>query len=193
MKKIITILIAIIAVASFTSCKSREQKEMEKTLAQVVNVRGVSYFGKCDSIRLADEVKSQIERQKFYLNWHESFAEAFQEASEDESQSAAKRTTWGNKADKYKNAVKEDKQLISYLESIDDEYKDDYNKVSFVIYEMHYMYAKDNGVRECDICYGKFDKNRNLVAYKMSKNPTWTVIGDDCSIPNYELNPSLAR
>ena len=190
MKRIITITIALISIISLASCKSREQKELEKAIAQEVQVRGVSYFGEADSIKLYQEVDNQIMRQEFYLNWHSSFAEAFEEASQDMTQPMEKRLSWKAKAEKYKDAVKEDKKNIAKLDSVRFKYSD---TVSFKIYEMHYLYLKDDGTKDLDICYGKFDMNKNLVAYKYSKNPKWIVIGDDCSIPNYELNPDLAR
>ena len=190
MKRIITITIALISIISLVSCKSREQKELEKAITQEVQVRGVSYFGEADKIHLRDEVINQINREEFYLSWHKSFAEAFGEASQDETQPLEKRTEWKAKSEKYKDAVTQEKKELEYLNTIASNYE---NIWTFTIYEMHYMYVNDNGENECDICYGKFDQNRNLVAYKMSKIPTWTVIGDDCSIPNYEPNNSLAR
>ena len=34
-------------------------------------------------------------------------------------------------------------------------------------------------------CYGKFDKNGNIVAFKLSDTSKWEMIGDNCSIPDY--------
>ena len=190
MKKSIAIILALVSVALITSCKSREQRELEQAISQDITIRSVSYFGEADSIKLYQEVDNQIMRQEFYLNWHSSFAEAFAEASQDTTQPMEKRLSWKAKAEKYKDAVKEDRKNIAHLDSVRFKYSD---TVSFKIYEMHYLYLKDDGTRDLDICYGKFDMNKNLVAYKYSKNPKWIVIGDDCSIPNYELNPDLVR
>ena len=135
-------------------------------------------------------MSNQINREEFLLSWHKSFAEAFGEASQDETQPLEKRTEWKVKSEKYKNAVTQEKKELEYLNTIASNYE---NVCTFTIYEMHYMYVNDSGEKECDICYGKFDNDGTLVAYKLSKVPEWVVIGDDCSIPNYEPNNSLAR
>lgn len=190
MKKSIAIILALVSVTLIASCKSREQRELEQAISQDITIRSVSYFGEADSINLYSEVENQISRQEYYLNWHSSFAQAYEEAYQDTTRPMEKRLAWKAKAEKYKDVVNEDKRNLAYLDSVKGKYSD---MVSFKIYEMHYLYLKDDGTRDLDICYGKFDMNKNLVAYKYSKNPKWIVIGDDCSIPNYELNPDLAR
>ena len=190
MNKTFTLILAIIGVTIISSCTSREQRELEQAISQDITIRSVSYFGEAESINLYSEVEDQISRQEYYLNWHSSFASAYEEAAQDTTQPLDKRLAWKKKAEKYKNAVNEDKRNIAYLDSVPDNYSD---AVSFTIYEMHYLYLKDDGTKDVDVCYGKFDKNKNLVAYKLSKNPKWVIVGDDCAIPGYELNPELAR
>ena len=81
--------------------------------------------------------------------------------------------------------IEKDKEIITYLESIDDIYPDRYNQVTFTIYRLTYVGLDESGNEIHTNCYGKFDKNMTIVAFKLSDKSKWEMIGDNCSIPDY--------
>ena len=85
----------------------------------------------------------------------------------------------------YRSKIKKDQKIITYLESIDDIYPDRYNQVTFTIYKLTYVGLDKSGNKVHTNCYGKFDKNGNIVAFKLSDTSKWEIIKKSCSITNY--------
>lgn len=183
MKKIIVFILAVFAIISCQSAS--EEFLLKQMLSHKTTVSGVTGFEKHKTFTLADEVDAQLKLYNGKITWDKSFYDAFRENVED--------SVYVNLPEKYvldmyqfyKSQIKKDETIITYLESIDDIYPDRYNQVSFTIYKLTYTGIDESNNKVHTNCYGKFDKNGTIVAFKLSDTSKWEMIGNNCSIPDY--------
>ena len=146
---------------------------------------GVTGFQKCGVITLADEVGEQLKIYNSKITWDKSFYDAFRENVEDSVKVNLPDSLIYQKYAFYKSMIEKDEEIITYLETIDDIYPDRYNQVTFTIYKLTYVGLDESGNKVHTNCYGKFDKNGNIVAFKLSDTSKWEIIKKSCSLPNY--------
>lgn len=180
MKKFIYIFIAIIIGITFTSCERSEKKVMEKALAESVSPRSFTDFQVYKTITLGEEVNDQIKLHNFYLNWHTTGVECFEEVVTGYYQLKFREYNLERLA-YHKEATKKDKLMLDYLNKLD---PNTFNDITFTIYKLTYMYIDDNGDRQLELCFGKFNNSGELVAFKSSSKAKWNILGDISSIPN---------
>ncbi len=180
MKKFIYIFIAIIIGITFTSCERSEKKVMVKALTESVSPRSFTDFQVYKTITLGEEVNDQIKLHNFYLNWHTTGVECFEEAVTGDYQLEFHEYNLERLA-YHKEATKKDKLMLDYLNKLD---PNTFNDITFTIYKLTYMYIDDNGDRQLELCFGKFNNSGELVAFKPSSKAKWNVLGDISSIPN---------
>lgn len=179
-------IVSILVVFTIVSCRgSTEEFLLRKMLLSKTTVSGVTGFEKCGTITLADEVDEQLKIYNSKITWDRSFYDAFRENVEDSAKVNLPDSYIYHKYSFYKSMIKKDEEIITYLEDIDDIYTDIYNQVSFTIYKLTYVGLDESGNKVHTNCYGKFDKNGNIVAFKLSDISKWEMIGDNCSIPDY--------
>lgn len=183
MKKIIVFIIAVFAIVSCQSAS--EEFLLKQMLSHKTTVSGVTGFEKHKTFTLADEVNAQLKLYNSKITWDKSFYDAFRENVEDNVYVNLPETYVLDMYQFYKSQIKKDETIITYLESIDDIYPDKYNQVSFTIYKLTYAGLDESNNKVHSNCYGKFDKNGNLVAFKLSDTSKWEMIGNNCSIPDY--------
>ena len=174
MKKIVTL---IVAVCALTGCISKEQRAMEQMISKITEPTGFSEFKEYKTICLADEVHDKLLEHKSILSWHESWYDLYSSESPDPEKAAF-----------YKGELVKDREMINLLENIEKDYPDLYNEVSFTIYRMSYLHQDKEGNKTIDICFGRFNNNGEMVAFKQDGTADWVVLGDCCSIPNYDEN-----
>ena len=183
MKKIIVFILVIFAIVS---CHiTSEEFLLRQTLSNRTTVSGVTGFEKCGAITLADEVNEQLKIYNSKITWDKSFYDAFRENVEDGVKVNLPDSCIYQKYTSYGSKIEKDEEIITYLETIDDIYPDRYNQVSFTIYKLTYVGLDESGNKVHTNCYGKFDKNMTLVAFKLSDTSEWEMIGSNCSIPDY--------
>lgn len=183
MKKIIVFIISVFAIVSCQSAS--EEFLLKQMLSHKTTVSGVTGFEKHKTFTLADEVNAQLKLYNSKITWDKSFYDAFRENVEDNVYVNLPETYVLDMYQFYKSQIKKDETIITYLESIDDIYPDKYNQVSFTIYKLTYVGLDESNNKVHSNCYGKFDKNGNLVAFKLSDTSKWEMIGNNCSIPDY--------
>lgn len=154
-------------------------------LSSKTTVSGVTGFTKCGVITLADEVSEQLKIYNSKITWDKSFYDAFRENVEDSVKVNLPDSLIYQKYTLYRSKIEKDEEIITYLESIDDIYPDRYNQVTFTIYKLTYTGLDESGNKVHTNCYGKFDKNMTIVAFKLSDTSKWEMIGNNCSIPDY--------
>ena len=180
------IIVFILVTFTIVSCRgSTEEFLLRQTLSNRTTVSGVTGFEKYGAITLADEVDEQLKIYNSKITWDQSFYDAFRENVEDSVTVNLPDSCIYQKYTSYRSKIKKDEEIITYLETIDDIYPDIYNQVSFTIYKLTYVGLDESGNKVHDNCYGKFDKNGNIVAFKLSDTSKWEMIGDNCSIPDY--------
>lgn len=180
------IIVSILVVFTIISCRgSTEEFLLRQTLSNRTTVSGVTGFEKYGTITLADEVDEQLKIYNSKITWDQSFYDAFRENVEDSVKVNLPDSYIYHKYSFYKSMIKKDEEIITYLESIDDIYPDRYGQISFTIYKLTYVGLDESGNKVHTNCYGKFDKNGNIVAFKLSDTSKWEMIGDNCSIPDY--------
>ena len=183
MKRIITSILVVFAIVS---CRgATEELLLRKMLSSKTTVSGITGFTKCGVITLADEVSEQLKIYNSKITWDKSFYDAFRENVEDSVKVNLPDSLIYQKYAFYKSKIEKDEEIITYLESIDDIYPDRYNQVSFTIYKLTYVGLDESGNEIHTNCYGKFDKNMTIVAFKLSDTSKWEMIGNNCSIPDY--------
>ena len=154
-------------------------------LSSKTTVSGITGFQKCGVITLADEVGEQLKIYNSKITWDKSFYDAFRENVEDSVKVNLPDSLIYQKYAFYKSMIEKDEEIITYLETIDDIYPDRYNQVTFTIYKLTYVGLDESGNEIHTNCYGKFDKNMTIVAFKLSDTSKWEMIGNNYSIPDY--------
>lgn len=176
MKRFIA-FVFVLVIACVSYGKSKEQTEMEKTLSAYVTTTATNGFKVFKTITLADEVKEEIEFQKWNLHWQQSFYNEFKSLPGKHYQDLAEDSRL--KAIGFERTIKK-------LEDVEYMYPDLYNKVSFTIYKLAYWYKDSDGNEKCSQCYGKFNARDEMVAFRLTGSSDWVVIGSQCSIPGYK-------
>ena len=183
MKRIITSILVVFAIVS---CRdATEEFLLRKMLSSKTTVSGITGFTKCGVITLADEVDEQLKIYNSKITWDKGFYDAFRENVEDSVKVNLPDSLIYQKYAFYRSMIEKDKEIITYLESIDNIYPDRYNQVTFTIYRLTYVGLDESGNKVHTNCYGKFDKNMTIVAFKLSDTSEWEMIGNNCSIPDY--------
>ena len=183
MKRIITSILVVFAIVS---CRgATEELLLRKMLSSKTTVSGITGFTKCGVITLADEVSEQLKIYNSKITWDKGFYDAFRENVEDSVKVNLPDSLIYQKYTSYRSKIEKDKEIITYLESIDDIYPDRYNQVTFTIYRLTYVGLDESGNEIHTNCYGKFDENMTIVAFKLSDTSKWEMIGDNCLIPDY--------
>lgn len=180
MNKIYFILIILLSVI-FTSC-NREYIKMKAVLNNTVNPCGYVEFKQHEVITLGDEVAEQLKYYKSKLSWDKSFRDAYQEGIDNNSPFTQDK----EKVELYSQEIDKDRIMIAYLESLDDNYPEIYNDISFITYKLSYMYVNDSGDKDLDICFGRFDRRHNLVAFKSNAQAKWMIFSDKVLIPDFD-------
>lgn len=142
---------------------------------------GFTNFEEYKTTCLCDEVLEQKAVFKWKMNWDISFLDVFEDTI---------KTTLSDdyilfKHNFYKKEIEKDKEMLVYLESIDEIYPDKFNEVSFTTYRITYLAENKDGDIIHDRCYGKFNTAGELVSYRMADSASWTTIRDNTSIPGY--------
>ena len=163
MKRLLIIFILILAV----SCKSLEQRAMESHLRSITKVSSFVGFEKYDSISFAGEIKTQLVLNERNLTWNRGFYRDLSEMGD-------------TSAYKYKLAMETNLKNIAYLKSLTPD-----DRITFVFYKLIYKYLVD-GEPVFDVCFGKFNTNGELVAFKPDGKAPYDLLGNNCSIPDYE-------
>ena len=180
------IIVSILVVFAIISCRgATEELLLRKMLSSKTTVSGITGFTKCGVITLADEVSEQLKIYNSKITWDKGFYDAFRENVEDSVKVNLPDSLIYQKYTSYRSKIEKDKEIITDLESIDDIYPDRYNQVTFTIYRLTYVGLDESGNEIHTNCYGKFDKNMTIVAFKLSDTSKWEIIGNNCSIPDY--------
>lgn len=176
MKKIILFIV----VCLFVSCdflKTNEQLEMEEKLTEVVDSYAFANFKVYKQKHLKSEIDEQLKLHNYYLNWHKSGVEAFADAVNDTNQIKSK--AYNEERLRYhQQAMVKDCLMINYLNDMLSHYPED--DIIFTTYEMSYLF---DGTK-LDICFGKFNKEKDLIAFKPSADMDWVFYGDTTVIVN---------
>ena len=186
MKHLMTILATILAITLFASCEPQTKTTMMKMVEDNYNPPyGFAGFEEYKTICLCDEVSDQIKTFKYKKNWDESFYDTFRENVEDGVECNLPEDYILHKYSFYKNEIKKDERMLAHLKSIEKNYPDDFYNVSFTIYKMSYLAMDKDGNKIHNNCYGRFNKDGKLVAFKLTDESKWTVLGNCLSIPQY--------
>ena len=180
MKNIIFIILLFTSLL-FSSCNV-EYTKMKKALGDEVTHYSCADFKKHSTTTVGDEIAEQLKFYRSELHWDNSFYEAYKEGLG----TGNPITDDKEKMDYYNEKIARDHCMIEYLESINKNYPRLFNKVSFTTYKMSYLYKNDKGDTDFDICFGKFDDNHNMVAFKPNAKAKWKIFGNTVSIPGYE-------
>ncbi len=163
----------------------------EKELKKMVNVYYVAQdftnFEEYQSICLCDEVEQQIKVMNTKLNWDKSFCETYRENLDGEVESTLSEDEVAFSYNYYKHEIEKDEKTLEYLKYVNLLYPEKYNEVSFTTYRITYLGKDKDGNVIHDRCYGKFDNDGVMVAYRMSDTAEWKVTykGETTSIPKY--------
>ena len=172
MKKFIICLILILSTCFVYGQGS--QRMMKKELTNRVDVRGVADFKVYNSTTLEDDVEYQLKVYHYYLSWHYSWYDAFYQSG-DQPQ----------KIEQYKDAISKDWMMINHLHSIEENYKDIYDNITFTTYRLTYLYVDSTGKKISDFCFAKFNNKGKMVAFKQTGTSKWEILGDTVSIPDF--------
>ena len=180
MNKIYFILIILLSVI-FTSC-SREYIKMKTVLDNTVNPCEYVEFKRHEVTTLGNVVAEQLKYYKSKLSWDKSFQDAYQEGIDNNSPFTKDK----EKVEYYSQEIEKDLVMIAYLESLDENYPEIYNDISFITYKLSYMYVNDSGDKDLDICFGRFDRWHNMIAFKPNAQAKWMIFSDQVPIPDFD-------
>ena len=186
MKHFTYIIAVILTFTLFTSCGQSPERTLKKIVAENYEPHGFTNFEEYRTVRLCDEVLEQKAVFKWKMNWDISFYDAYLETIKNDSLPMTPSEDYIRfKYDFYKKEIEKDKEMLVYLESIDEIYPDKFNEVSFTTYRITYLAENKDGDIIHDRCYGKFNTAGELVSYRMTDSASWTTIRDNTSIPGY--------
>lgn len=185
MKQLFTILTSILVITLFNSCSTSPEVALRKMVMESYEPYGFTGFEEYETIHLRDEVKEQIRTFKWKMNWDKSFYNAFRENVEDGVECTLPENYILQKYSFYKDEIKKDEEMLAHLESIERDYPDKYNEVSFTIYKITYLAKDKDGNQIHNNCYGRFNKDGKMVAFKLTDESDWTMLGNYLSIPKY--------
>ena len=167
--------IAIILGATLVSCKTKEQIQLEREVSKTVS--GSNSFTKmevAETILLSDVVKENLILHKSNLSWSNSFYDAFKDSEQEDDKLTAS---------EYKERISKEQNMITFLESIEDSYPDLFNSVAYTVCKLSYLHPGPEGKPILDLCFGRFNKDGRLVAFKPTGTSKWEVLEDYCPIP----------
>ena len=176
----------IIIVLVIVGCTSSKERQMRKMISNTYTVQGFTDFKEYDSCTLADEVTEQLKIYNSKISWDKGFHDAFKDNYEGVFETTLPKDYIYNTYLFYIEEVAKDEDVIKYLESIKDNHPDIYYQKSFVTYSLTYVGTDESGEKIHNICFGKFDNDGNMVAFKKTGTSKWEIIGDNCSIPDYD-------
>jgi len=164
-----------------------KEKELRKMVNVYYETHDFTNFEEYQSIRLCDEVEQQIKVMNTKLNWDKSFCEAYRENLDGEVESTLSEDEVVFSYNYYKHEIEKDEKMLEYLKYVNLLYPEKYNEVSYTTYRITYLGKDKDGNVIHDRCYGKFDNDGVMVAYRMSDTAEWKVTykGETTSIPKY--------
>lgn len=203
MKKVITgiiafaagIILILIVGALVVNCNKSHKSSEEDVLHSAITKWGKSNqidilstydFKVYKTITLKDEVEEQLKLHKYRLGWDKSFHKEFSSEAKNIKWSASDRKWYSDRSTAYKDSIAMENTIIDYLESIKELYPDEYEKVSFTTYRLAYTYNDKDNNNTLELCFGTFDSDGNMVKFRPTSHGDWEIIGDTCSIPNYD-------
>lgn len=183
MKKIITILAAILVVTVSAEAKSSRQRMMEKEVTKELTKVSFAHFKEYQTITLGQEIDKWTRVANFLIGWDESFVDAAAEMSVTPGLVISKSDieAWGKDCRKrldYHTA------LLNHLNEVRNDY--DCDKVSFTICQLTYVGTDRDGNKVHDHCYGRFNTAGEMVAFRLNDSTDWEVTGYFWSIPGIE-------
>ena len=180
MKRILTIIAALFAVTIIATAKSSEQKSMEKAVGQELTKVSFAHFKEYDTITLQQEIDKWTKAANFYINWDESFVDAAGEMLNTPGLAVTKSEleAWGKDCQQRLNYHT---ALLNHLDKVKS--TSNCNKVTFKVYQLTYVGIDKNGNKVHDHCYGRFNANGDMVAFRLNDSTDWVVTGDFWSIP----------
>lgn len=183
--KSIIILLAGFVIASCGYVKSPEQRAMEKMLSKNYESVSVFDFEEYETITLCDEVEQKIKVFQWKLNWDKSFCNAYTDKEDDPIISIYPTDYILAKKAFYENEIVKDNNMLVWLNCIDEIYPELYNEVSFITYKISYLGTDKDGNKTHTNCYGRFNRSGDMVAFKLTIDSNWNLLGEQVSIPNY--------
>lgn len=164
-----------------------KEKELKKMVKVYYETHDFTNFEEYQSIRLCDEVEQQIKVMNTKLNWDKSFSAAYKENLDGVVETTIPKDEVLSNYFFYNIEVKKDEDMLVYLKTLHKLYPDIYNEVSYTTYRITYLGKDKDGNVIHDRCYGKFDNDGVMVAYRISDTAEWKVTykGEITSIPHY--------
>ena len=138
-------------------------------------------FKEHNTVKYSEYVGDLTRYYNYKLNWDKSFYDSFAENPSNDYDK--------EKMSYYEDEIVKDYIMLSYLDSIPNKYPDLFNDIHYKTYKLSYLYINDSGERVLDICFGRFDKNGNLYAFKENSNAQWNILGKPIYMP--EFDPDL--
>ena len=182
MKKILFIFILALSFVSCNDKKPVEQKLMEEKISQVADGRSFTNFKIYKEKTMRDEIVEYIKLNEFYLNWHLSGIEAFEEALNDTNQVHLKDYNL-ERLQYHKEAAHKDSLSIAYGKEVMTKFPLEISTITFITYEMCYWYGEGEN-RDTELCFAMFNSNGDMVAFKPTAKAEWEILGDTTSIQN---------
>ena len=187
------ILMSVVGTIIIHSSKSNKSPEETALCAAItewskvnkIDILSTYDFQEYRTITLKDEVEDQLKLHNYRLGWDNSFHKEFNFWANDNNVSRSDREWYANRSMEYRDSISMENGIINYLESIKELYPDEYEKVSFTTYRLAYAYTDKNNKNTLELCFGTFDNEGNLVKFRPTSLGDWEIIGDTCSIPNY--------
>ena len=187
------ILMSVVGTIIIHSNKSNKSPEETALCAAItkwskankIDILSTYDFQEYRTITLKDEVEDQLKLHNYRLGWDNSFHKEFNFWANDSNVSRSDREWYANRSMEYRDSISMENGIINYLESIKELYPDEYEKVSFTTYRLAYAYTGKDNKNTLELCFGTFDNEGNLVKFRPTSLGDWEIIGDTCSIPNY--------
>ena len=164
-----------------------KEKELKKMVKVYYETYDFTNFEEYETIRLCDEVEQQIKVINTKLNWDKSFSAAYKENLDGVVETTIPKDEVLSNYFHYNIEIKKDEDMLEYLKYVNLLYPEKYNEVSYTIYRITYLGKNKDGNVIHNRCYGKFDNDGVMVAYRMSDTTEWKITykGETTSIPHY--------
>ena len=187
------ILMSVVGTIIIHSNKSNKSPEETVLCAAItewsksnkIDILSTYDFQEYETITLKDEVEDQLKLHNYKLGWANSFYKEYSSWANDTNIPRSEREWGDNRVKDYKDSITRETAIINHLESIKELYPDEYENVSFTTYKLTYAYTNKDNKNTLELCFGTFDNEGNLVKFRPTSLGDWKIIGDTCSIPNY--------
>jgi len=186
MKHIKFFFLTVLAIVATACWKPSEEYQMKEMVSHKIVASGFTGFEQYQTITLADEVKDQIKYFNWSLDWDEHLYDSFITHANDPELSEEERQDYTSWMDKSARNISKDRYALTYLNSINELYPELYNDVSFTIYKLSYIASGKDGSKIHDNCYAKFNRDGYMTAFRINGTSDWEILGNNCSIPEYE-------